>query len=376
MRDFQSWLSQRLEGAGGEHRVLRRVTNHGPRTIEVEGRSLLNLSGNDYLSLSQQDFDSGPLVSQPSSRLMGGNSMDVQNLESSLAQAMGREAALFYPSGYTANVGVMGSLPEEGDVVLLDRLCHASLIDGVRLGAARFERFRHLDMNHLERLLIKHEGRTRWVMTESLFSMDGDLVPVERLLELKARHPFHLVVDEAHSMGVYGPKGHGWFAHHQALEAVDVLIFNFSKSLALQGGCVMGPSLLVDFLVRRSRPFIYTTATPASHLRGLRERWSALEKADVLREQLKQLSRELASRLELNRAWSPIVPILIGPGEKALEVAAGLESAGILCPAILPPTVPEGKARLRVSLNASHRREDLERLLEALEGQGITPGKN
>jgi 8-amino-7-oxononanoate synthase len=333
-------------------------------------RSFLNLASNDYLALSREK-EMVEVSSQPSSRLLGGNSCEHTAFEELLAEAWGFGASLFYPTGYMANIGVLACLPQKGDLVLLDRLCHASLIDGVRLSRAEWKRYRHLDLEHLEAQLKAYSGSGQiWVVTESLFSMDGDLPNAQALAELKARYGFFLLVDEAHGVGVYGPQGRGWFAEQGVLEAVDIVTFNFSKSFALQGGVVLGSSNLKRHLVAHSRTQIFTTATPTSHWALLPKRLKLLQEAEASREHLKTLSLECATQLGLKSTFSPIVPYHVGEATRALELFEGLWEKGYYCPAILPPTVPEGGARLRLSLNASHQLEDIlafSRVLKELE---------
>ena len=385
MIDFDTHLDDLLAIKGGAHRKLRAFSHYHPRflTLEEDGlkREYLNFASNDYLGLSQEKLnragydlntlEADELHSQPSSRLLGGNTQEQLALEEQLAQHWLKESALFFPTGYMANSGVLSCLPQKGDLVLLDRFAHASLLDGVRLSDARWKRYRHLDMEHLEKELEAYSGNgVVWVVTESLFSMDGDLPDVQTLAKLKAKYGFYLVVDEAHGIGVYGHEGRGWFEEQGALDIVDVLTFNFSKSFAMQGGCVMGSSSLIRYLVAHCRTQIYTTATPISHLRGLNDRLAQVAKAHFGRERMKKCHDRLCQGLKLKaRHFSPIVPILVGEGYRALSISEGLWRSGIYCPAILPPTVPNGEAKLRVSLNASHHLEDIDSLVVAIRSE-------
>ena len=369
---LDQWLEREWSSSGGSHRQLRAIKSYDPRhiTLMENGveRRFLNLASNDYLALSRQK-EVVEVQSQPSSRLLGGNSEQHNALEELLAEAWGFPASLFYPTGYMANLGVLACLPQKGDLVLMDRLCHASLIDGVRLSRADWKRYQHLDLNHLESLLQKHQGSGQiWVVTESLFSMDGDLPEVLALLELKQKYGFFLVVDEAHGMGVFGPKGKGWFAQCGGLEAIDILTFNFSKSFALQGGVVMGSAALKRHLVAHSRTQIFTTATPFSHWALLPQRLTLLQNAEAQREHLSQLSLECSTRLGFKHRISPIVPFVIGEAQQTLQCFESLWKQGFYCPAILPPTVPVGESRLRLSLNASHQMEDIVNLTELIRG--------
>lgn len=370
--ELELLLSKRWQGMGGSHRCLRPVETYGPRELVVREsaglRSLINFSSNDYLGLSQME-QKVELSSQPSSRLLGGNRIKVEAWEGEMAHYWSKESALFYPTGYMANVGVLSCLPQKGDLVLLDRLCHASLIDGVRLSSARWKRYRHLDMDHLESLLKSHDGSGPvWVVTESIFSMDGDCPDVAALRQLKQRYGFILMVDEAHGVGVMGEGGRGFFEMMGALDLVDILMFNFSKTLALQGGCVMGVAELKRHLVALSRPQIYSTATPSSHWEALLPRLAAMESDDDGRLHIAHLKKTLEEGLGLEGVGpSGIIPLMVGDGAEALAIFDKLWRKGFFCPAVLPPTVPEGKARLRLSLNSRLGESDVRALLGGLE---------
>lgn len=372
LSELESLLSKRWQGMGGSHRRLRPVETYGPRELLVREpsglRPLINFSSNDYLGLSQMEQEV-KLSSQPSSRLLGGNRCKVEAWEAEVATYWSKDSALFYPTGYMANVGVLSCLPQKGDLVLLDRLCHASLIDGVRLSSARWKRYRHLDMEHLESLLKDHDGAgTVWVVSESIFSMDGDCPDVMALRQLKERYGFILMVDEAHGVGVIGEGGRGFFEDQGALDLVDILMFNFSKTLALQGGCVLGVGELKRHLVALSRPQIYSTATPSSHWEALLPRMAAMESDADGRSHIARLKQTIEQGLGLqNVGPSGIIPLMIGDGSKALTTFEQLWEAGFFCPAVLPPTVPQGKARLRLSLNSSLRESDVNALLVELQ---------
>jgi 8-amino-7-oxononanoate synthase len=377
LKDFDAHIQRCFERAGGGHRILRSFDRYDPRflSMNLDGaeKRWLNFSSNDYLALSREKTGHTSLESQPSSRLLGGGTSSHAELEAALAQHWGLESALLYPTGYMANLGVLSCLPTEGDLVLMDRYVHASLIDGVRLSKARFKRYAHLDLDQLERELQRHRARDEsrgvvWVVTESLFSMDGDLPDVERLAQLKERYSFFLVVDEAHGIGVYGVGGRGYFDQEGHLDLVDVLTFNLSKSFALQGGVVMGSKSLIDYLVAHSRSQIYTTATPFSNLAFAKGRLESLAEAGEKRERLQVLHGHALDVLSLpERSFSPIVPIPVGDGDRALALFQHLWTEGVYCPAILPPTVPKGGARLRLSLNAAHELGDLETLAKAMD---------
>lgn len=378
MSALDELLDFRLE-KNGRHRKLSGLIEYGPRFISLEDRSgkkILNFSSNDYLGLSRQNTDAGVCVfsqqpeshSQPSSRLLCGDLALHQAVEKELAKWLGFEACLLYPAGYMANLGLVSAIAERGDLVLMDRLCHASLIDGARLSWARLQRHRHLDLEDLDRRLRTLErGKTAWVITESVFSMDGDSPDFAGLAELKKRHGFFLIVDEAHAVGVHGPEGRGLLAEPGLAGLADAVTFTLSKAFALQGGVVAGSARLMEFLVNRSRPLIFTTAMPAMLVEQIPARLKALREADAEREALAFLCKLLDKELSFGRkGLSPIFPVILGSAVRAIEVAAVLKAQGMYCPAILPPTVPENTARLRVSLNAEHKEEDVKKLSSAL----------
>lgn len=354
------------------HRELRPLSHYDPRLLRFGdgGSSRLNFSSNDYLGLSRLGgrVDYG---SQPSSRLLGGNLALHEDLEVQLARWLEVEAGLLYPTGMMANLGLLSCIATRGDLILLDKFSHASLLDGAQLSQATWKRFRHNDLGQLQTLIENWQPKVQhiFVVTESLFSMDGDRPDFAGLARLKAQYGFSLIVDEAHAIGVYGSEGRGLTHEHAGL--ADILTFSLSKSFALQGGVVAGSASLKRFLVNRSRAQIYTTATPAGALQLLPQRLQALRAAGDARAQLEKLCQSAASAAGIPGPWSPIVPIHIGPGDLARRLAEELWARDIYAPAVLPPTVPEKRARLRISLNACHREEDLARLFQVLRDSGI-----
>lgn len=341
------------------------------------GVPFLDASSNDYLGLAAETGAAPCSGLQPwgagASRLIHGTHSAHAQLEAELARWLGREASLLFSSGYAANVGTVACLAVAGDLLISDALNHASLIDGCRLSGARRVIIPHRDVNAVERALRQRQERTAWVVTESYFSMDGDVAPLDELARVCRRHGAALIVDEAHALGVFGPAGRGLAAHYGV--EPDVTIGTFGKAFAAQGAFVAGSRRLRDWLWNSARSFVFSTATSpalASYLRQQLERVSA---ADRRRAQLheacraleQQLRRTAASQFALPEGRSgPIFPLICGSAERALAAAEQLLDLGILTQAIRPPTVPEGESRLRLSLQATITAAQLDHLFAAL----------
>ncbi len=382
--------------ARNNYRELRTWEKREGKYVWREDRRFLNLSANDYLGLAtdmalHQEFlaqqDRSDLIDDfgfgaSASRLLTGNHRQYDLLENDLARCFRRESALVFNSGYQANLGILSALLGPQDQVFVDRLSHASLMDGIRLSGARFHRFRHLDYGHLETLLAKYGpgARHKLVVTESVFSMDGDTADLPALVRLKRRHQALLYVDEAHAFGVFGRRGLGWCEATHTIPDIDLLVGTFGKALAALGAFLTADQPFVDLLVNRMRPFIYTTALPPILVHWLR---FLLARLPDLRSRLAhlatlsgQLRRELkAAGLEI-LGNSQIIPVLIGDNDRALQTADFLQGRGYQLMAIRPPTVPEGTARLRISLTANLDWDDV-RELPGLLRKFIraTPGK-
>ncbi len=363
-------------------RQCRLVSERTPTQSCFQNRSMLNLSSNDYLGLAADrdlhdrffqalqahnridDFGMGA----SSSRLLTGTTSQAQQLEQALARAFGRPGALVFNSGYHANVGLLSALLDHHDAIFSDRLNHASIIDGARLSGAKLYRYRHLDLNHLEQLLRRHRGQYRrtLIITESVFSMDGDLADLKTLSDLRDRYQGWLYVDEAHALGVMGSRGLGLAEVQGVIDRIDFLVGTFGKALASVGAFVVADKVVIDFLINNMRPFIYTTALPAINLHWTRTVLDLLPSLVKKREHLAALARDL--RLALAEkglqplGQSHIVPVLIGGNEQTLAAAKACRENRFLLFAIRPPTVPAGQARLRISLNAALNRQALQPL--------------
>lgn len=354
------------------------------RSLPREPAGCINFSTNDYLGLSRHPKVAAASASAlrkygtggRSSRLISGTSDLHLELESKLAEFKKTEACLVFPSGFMANLGVIASLLGEGDAVIADRLSHASLIDAAKLSRARLFVYDHGSIPSLEKVLVRTKGyRKRLIVTDSLFSMDGDLAPLPEISALAREHGVWLMIDDAHATGVLGKNGIGAGEHFGLLGQVDIVMGTLSKALGSQGGFVCGSKDLISFLVNRARSFIYTTAlNPASCAAAL----AALdivgqepERRNILMTQSRYLREEIRknfseeSRL-LQGHPTPIIPFLTGGTERTIQVSRELKEQGIFVPAIRPPTVTKGECRLRFSLSSDHTPGDIQMLLDAL----------
>ncbi len=348
--------------------------------IRIQGRDFLNFSSNNYLGLAVNPrvVRAASAASKKwgagsgASRLISGGLGIHDELERELASFKKEEAALVYTSGYMANVGAVTALLNEKDLVLVDRLNHASLIDAARLCRAQLRVYPHRDMAALEKILDKAAGfRRKMVLTDAYFSMDGDVAPLDELHRICVKKDALLLVDEAHSTGVFGRSGRGLTEQFGLQGKIDVVMGTLSKALGSSGGFIAGKAVLKDYLINRSREFIYTTApVPAASgaalesLRILRTngklRKKLWENVSHLREGLEKLGCDLMG------SEGPIVPILIGDTAKALRVREYLRKEGIFAPVIRPPTVSKGTDRIRLSLTAAHETRHIEKVLAVL----------
>lgn len=381
LNDWDSWVSSRLDRLGnrGLMRRIRPADRTGPRTVWSEGRDLVNFSSNDYLGLSQHPAvlagaqrDLGKGAGATASRLMVGTDFDYQALENAVAFFKGTEAALVFGSGYLANIGAIPALVGRDDSVFSDRLNHASIVDGIRLSGARVYRYRHNDTQDLERMLREAGGGgRRLIVTETLFGMDGDLAPLTTIVELKNRYGAALMIDEAHAVGVLGPQGRG-VAHLLGVDGdVDVQMGTFSKAFGSYGGYVATKSQWAQLILNSARSFVYTTALPPAVVGGVGAALEVAMAADYLRDRLNELSGMFRDGLAEMGLGSPdsvaqILPVVLGDPAKVLDAGRRLEELGVLAVPVRPPTVPQGGARLRFSVCATHTEQDVAGALDAL----------
>lgn len=377
MRDFAAELEDRKQA--GLYRTRRLIS--GPQQPELisDGKPLLSFCSNDYLGLASHPgiiraaTDAMPHtgLGGAASHLICGHHDGHHQLEIRLAAFTRRSSALFFSTGYMANMGVISTLAGRSDTVFSDRLNHASIVDGCILSRARVRRYPHGDMEALADMLATTGGH-KLVVTDGVFSMDGDVAPLKELAALCRAHDALLVVDDAHGVGVLGPQGRGSVAELGLSEDdVPVLIGTLGKAVGTSGAFVAGPKLLMDYLVQKARTYIYTTAMPPAIALATCASLDLIEREENRRSHLQWLISEFrreASALgyELMPSRTPIQPIVVGDNWSALALSQALEQRGLMVTAIRPPTVPEGEARLRVTFSAAHSAADLEKLLTAL----------
>ncbi len=368
-----------------DHSNLRQLPSilHEERDIIVNGQRMLNLSSNDYLGLAsdielhREFLDTLTpetfLPSSSSSRLLTGNFTVYDRLEQQLAEAFDTEAALVFNSGYHANTGILPAICDARTLILADKLVHASLIDGIRLSGAKCIRFRHNEYCQLERLV--EEQHSNWnsiiIVTESIFSMDGDAADLEELVHLKKRFPnVYLYVDEAHAFGIRGDNGLGCAEEQGCITDIDFLVGTFGKSLASAGAYIVCKQVIRDYLINKMRTFIFTTALPPINIQWTSFLLQRLPDFRSKRDTLKQTSQLLREALKQKGYDCPsvshIVPMVTGTSSASLLKAEELQRKGFYVLPVRPPTVPEGTSRIRFSLTAAIRMEEISALINQL----------
>ncbi len=367
------------------HRKLREIgTAQGPE-VQIVGRQLVNFSSNDYLGLAADPILRAAAtaaiaefgVGAGSSRLISGTQSPHVALETALARWKRTAAAVCFSSGYAAAVGTLPALASRQDVIIVDKLCHASLIDGARLSGATLRVFPHNHLgkleSHLEWAQREHPEARYVVVTESVFSMDGDRAPLRELVELKKRFQACLLLDEAHAIGVVGPHGRGLAAELGLENEIDLQMGTLSKALGVSGGYICGSRTLIDWLINRSRSFIFSTAPPpalaaaataAIHFLASAE---GEERRKTLWKRIVQLRKKLPETGDaFGKPGAAIIPWMVGDEQRALDLARSLQQEGFFVPAIRSPTVARGAARLRITVSAAHSEVQIDALSESI----------
>lgn len=382
MKDYNKLLND-LKASGG----LRHLPEVAHQSIYIEkgGQTMLNLSSNDYLGLAarldlRNNFldrlrESGLPLSSTSSRLLTGNYSIYTELEQDMADRFGREACLLFNSGYHANTGILPALADKRTLILADKLVHASIIDGILLSNAPFRRFRHNDYGQLEQLLGKEAADYEQVIiaTESIFSMDGDVGDLRRLVSLKKQYPnVMLYVDEAHAIGVRGNNGLGIAEEQGCIKEIDLLVGTFGKAFASMGAYLLCSDTIRQYLINTMRPLIFSTALPPAQIAWTKYLFDLLPSFDKEREQLRTTSRLLREQLQGHGGEisdSHIVPYIIGENDACIAKAEELQRKGFYCLPVRPPTVPQGTSRIRFSLTAAVDAEAINNLSSLLNKQ-------
>ena len=377
-------FKQQLEqlSAKNQYRSIPDLVHQG-RYIMRENRKMLNMSSNDYLGLAsnenlrqsflQQYADNFPSFTSSSSRLLTGNFPVYTDLEQFIAQRFQRESALLFNSGYHANLGILPALTTTKSLILADKLVHASMIDGIRLSQCEFFRYRHNDYEHLKSLLEKNAGKfdRTFIVTESVFSMDGDVADLNYLAQLKTQFPnTYLYVDEAHAIGVYGKNGLGIAEQSNVISDIDLLVGTFGKALASMGAYIVCDQILKECLINQMRPLIFSTALPPFNVAWTHFIFERLPQFSKERTHLEQLSeflrQEVEHRTQIMPSQTCIVPYILGENEATLAKAKDLQEQGYYCLPIRPPTVPKGTSRIRLSLTADMTMDEVKQFVACL----------
>lgn len=366
----------------GNLRKLPSVIHKG-QYIQTGGKQMFNLSSNDYLGLAtdvslREEFlqtlnADNALFSSSSSRLLTGNYSIYSELEELLCRMFGSESALVFNSGYHMNTGILPAVCNSQTLILADKLVHASLIDGIRLTGATYYRYRHADYGHLEKLLGIHSGsfEKTIVVTESIFSMDGDITDLNRLVRLKQKYPNVLLyIDEAHAVGVRGKQGLGCAEEQGCISEIDFLTGTFGKALASVGGYIICRKVIRDYLINKMRTLIFTTALPPVNLmwtKFILERLNGFnDKREILKESSALLRKRLTEKGYDCPSESHIIPLMIGDSKKAIWKAEDMWRKGFYMLPVRPPTVPEGTSRIRISLTANITKEIVNQIADSI----------
>lgn len=382
--NIKETFSEELEKlkVSGNFRSLPEIAHEG-RYIISRGRKMLDFSSNDYLGIAAEgklwkEFSDSTdirreLPSSSSSRLLTGNFPEFRALEARLAGLFGKEAALVFNSGYHANTGILPALCDGNSLILADKLVHASIIDGIRLSGAKYIRYRHNDYVQLQRLVEDNAAGFRkiFIVTESIFSMDGDEADLARLVDLKHRYGnIMLYVDEAHAFGTRGDNGCGCAEEQGVTDEIDLLVGTFGKAAASAGACVVCDGLIREYLINRMRTLIFSTALPPLNIKWTDFVISRLPGMKNERERLREISGYFRERLAAKGFSSPstshIIPIITGDSQAAVLKAGALQVAGFYVLPVRPPTVPAGSSRLRLSLTANMGKTEIDTLSELL----------
>jgi len=376
-----SKLKTELDERAAQGLLRRRRTLATPQGVHiaVDGKPYLSFCSNDYLGLANhpkliealqqgaQNFG----VGSGASHLVSGHFDAHHELEQTLAQFVGKPAALSFSTGYMANLGAVQALVGRGDTVFADKLNHASLNDAMQLSRAEVKRYRHNDVAHLAEMLAQTKSGRKLIITDAVFSMDGDIAPVSELLALCEQNDAWLLIDDAHGFGVLGEGGRGAMSHFKLNSPRIIYMATLGKAAGVAGAFVAAEQVVIDTLLQAARSYIYTTASPPALSVAVLASLKLIREEDWRRERLQQLITQLRAGMrnlpwQLMESSTPVQPLMVGSNEAALSLSEGLRERGIWVPAIRPPTVPQGTARLRITLSAAHEQKDVDELIGTL----------
>lgn len=363
-----------------QKRSLRKIEDGQLPWLYLNGKHMINLASNNYLGLAgdRRLAEAGIEAlnkygaGSTASRLIIGNHPLYEQAESSLIAWKGMESGIILNSGYTANIGIISALMDRNSVIFSDKYNHASIVDGIILSRAKFQRYRHCDLNHLEDLLKRSPADQRkLIITDTVFSMDGDIAPLAGLVFLKEKYNAILMVDEAHSSGIFGNQGEGLVHAYNLQEKVDIHMGTFSKGLGCYGAYIVGKKWMIKFLINKMRSFIFTTALPPAVLGSISTAIDIVRIEQFRRKELMEHSNYFRSSLsklgfQLGTSETQIIPVIIGSNEQTMLFSQKLQEEGIAAIAVRPPTVPEGQARIRFTVMATHERNDLEQAVDKI----------
>ena len=366
--------------AQGLYPYFKPISESEDTVVVIEGQKRIMLGSNNYLGLTHH-----PKVLEAATRALHiygsgctgsrflNGTLDLHlQLEDALARFLGKDDCIVFSTGYNANLGLISGLVTKGDVVFLDKLDHASIVDGAKMSYGTTERFSHGDLDNLERKLSRNtEASGRMVIVDGVYSMEGDIADIPELLKVCRRHGAALAIDDAHSIGVLGPNGDGTAAHFGLADEVDIIAGTFSKSLASIGGFVAGSKSVINYLRHHSRPLIFTAALPPANTAGVLAALEVLQREPERRESLWANTRRLAEGFrslgfEIGPSETPIIPILIGPLDRTLFMWRKVYEAGIFTNPVVPPAVPPSQCRLRTSVMATHTADQIDYCLETI----------
>lgn len=382
--DYLQRVLSSLHERGLYRENFKNLSTEQAPIVQIEGKEIILLGSNNYLGLcndirlkeafiravNQYGVGSG------GSRLTTGSYDLHQKLEEKIAEFKGTESSLVFNSGYMANLGIISSLCDRNWVIFSDKYNHASIVDGILLSDAKLVRYKHCDMNDLERKIIEHKGKYNLIVTDGVFSMDGDIAPLPQIIKLAKRYEMLTMVDDAHGVGILGEKGSGTVAYYHASQEIDIQMGTLSKAIGSVGGYVAGKKVFIDYFRNLARSFMYSTALPPATIAASLQAIEIIEQEDSTRKHLLKLAtwfkkELLVAGFQVSDTQTAIIPVIIGDVNKTIEYSKCLLKEGIYIPAIRPPTVPKGTSRLRISLMATHTYEDLEKVLFFM----ITHGK-